>query len=99
MAKPKTIEPKTIELKHHLDRRAGHLADIGKGNADDELDSQELADWLGVCHQWVITGRSENYGPEFIKPYPRVTRYKRGAVLRWLRSRAQAYAARVTEDA
>jgi hypothetical protein len=96
VAKQKTVEPKQ---KHHLDRRAGHLADLGKGNAEDELTSQELADWLGVCEQWVVSGRAYDYGPPFIKPYPRVTRYKRGAVIKWLRERAQAYAARATEDA
>lgn len=62
---------------HHLDRRAGKLADE-PGDNDDLLKTRELAAWLGV----------RNYGPPFIKIGPRMIRYPRGRVRRWLRTRA-----------
>jgi predicted DNA-binding transcriptional regulator AlpA len=72
---------------HHLDRRAGKLADE-PGDNDDLLKTRELAAWLGVSEQWLEIGRVRNYGPPFIKIDPRMIRYPRGRVRRWLRTRA-----------
>jgi hypothetical protein len=95
VAKP---EPK--QQRHHLDRRAARLADEveSEGTADDLLTSQQTADCLGVTDQWMWTGRVQNYGPPFVKPFPEVTRYKRRDVVRWLRSRARLHAT-AREDA
>jgi hypothetical protein len=86
VSKPKTTESRQ---KHHLDRRADRLITEGEGKADDLLTTQEVADWLGVSGQWVLLGRCENYGPPFVKPFPEVTRYRRGDVIKWLRERVR----------
>jgi hypothetical protein len=77
--------------RHHLDRRAGRLADeiAGEGKPDDLLTSFEVAGCLSVTEQWMWTGRRENYGPVFIQPFPEVIRYRRGDVVKWLRARAR----------
>jgi hypothetical protein len=84
-----TDETSSLRQRHHLDRRADRLADEGKGNADELLTQQQVADWLGVCEQWMLTGRSQNYGPVFVRPFPEVIRYRRGDVVKWLRTRAR----------
>jgi hypothetical protein len=53
--------------RHHLDKRAGALADQAPGSPDDLLDTHQLADWLGVSTLWVEQGRSKGYGPRFMK--------------------------------
>ena len=78
--------------RFHLDRRADHIADAGKGPPDQELTAKEIADWLGVTEAWVLTAKRENCGPPFIQPYPEVTRYRRGDVIKWLRGRARMVA-------
>ena len=85
--------------RRHIDRRAHKIvaADIG---ADDELlDTRQLADWLGVSTQWVEIGRSKNYGPKYTKVGPRQIRYRRGDVLRWLKSRTYNCTAEYTKTA
>jgi hypothetical protein len=93
-------KPESKQQRHHLDRRANRLADEGdKGNADELLTSQQVADWLGITEQWVKQGVPNDYGPPFVKPFPEVTRYKRRDVVRWLRGRARLHASTVREDA
>jgi predicted DNA-binding transcriptional regulator AlpA len=77
--------------KHHLDRRADRIAAEGEaGGADDLLTTRQVADWLGVTEQWVETGRTKGYGPSFVKLSSKIIRYKRDAVLKWLRARSHA---------
>ena len=71
---------------HHLDRRAGELAVVA-GDDDDLLNTKELADWLGVSEQWLEIGRHRGYGPPWMRLGPRMVRYARGAVRKWLRKR------------
>ena len=73
---------------HHLDRRAAKLVDE-PGDDDDLLRTPEIADWLGVSEQWLELGRAVGYGPPFLKIGPRMVRYQRGAVRKWLRSRVK----------
>lgn len=83
-------KPSSAPTKHHLDRRADKIvaADVG---ADDELlTTRQVADWLSVSTQWIEIGRSRHYGPEFTRVGPRVIRYRRGDVLKWLRERTHA---------
>jgi hypothetical protein len=82
--------------RHHLDRRADRLADEGeKGASDELLTSRQLAHWLEITEQWVHVGRTCGYGPPFIEPFPKVIRYKRRDVVRWLRTRARLHASTV----
>ena len=73
---------------HHLDRRAAKLIDE-PGNDDDLLKTPEVAAWLGVSKEWVEIGRSAGYGPPFLNISPRMVRYRRGGVRKWLRKRAK----------
>ncbi len=99
MAKPEP-KPEPKQQRHHLDRRAGRLADEGdKGSGDELLESRQVADWLGVTEPWMWRGRTFNYGPPFIRPFPEVVRYKRREVVKWLRGRARLHASTIREDA
>lgn len=73
---------------HHLDRRAAKLV-VEPGADDDLLRTPEVAGWLGVSEPWLEIGRGVGYGPPFLKIGPRMIRYQRGAVRKWLRSRAK----------
>ena len=75
---------------HHLDRRAAKLVDEA-GADDDLLKTAELAAWLGVSMQWLEIGRTAGYGPPSIKVSPRMVRYPRGGVRKWLRQRANRW--------
>ena len=75
--------------RHHLDKRAEKLV-AEPGDDDDLLKTRELAAWLGTSEQWLEIGRIAGYGPPFLKITPRMIRYRRGAVRRWLRTRAGA---------
>jgi predicted DNA-binding transcriptional regulator AlpA len=72
---------------HHLDRRASVIVEQSQGGADDLLTTREVADWLGVSHQFLEIGRLKSYGPKFVRVSSRLIRYKRGDVLAWLKSR------------
>jgi hypothetical protein len=78
---------------HHLDRRADKLVDQ-PGDDDDLLKTEEAADWLGVSPQWLEIGRGVGYGPPFLRISPRMIRYRRGNVRRWLRKRMRHAASR-----
>jgi hypothetical protein len=75
-----------IPKKLHLDRRAGALADQGKGSDDDYLSTSELATWLGVTAKWLANGRVYGWGPPFLHVGGFV-KYRRGACRKWLLQR------------
>lgn len=81
--------------RFHLDKRAGMLAAglSAKGADDDLLTTRELAAWLGVTPTWVEIGRSKGYGPPFLRLARQLVRYKRVAVLAWLKEREHACSA------
>jgi hypothetical protein len=76
----------------HLDRRAGSLILLlAKGEPDDLLNTEYMATWFGVSAPWLELGRSHGYGPPFIRlggGTGRV-RYRRAAVIEWLKEREQ----------
>ena len=77
--------------RHHLDRRAHKLVEQDTGSPDDELlDTNAVADWLGVSTQWLEIGRSKGYGPKFARLGPKLIRYTRGNVRKYLRARTFA---------
>jgi hypothetical protein len=73
---------------HHLDRRANALIAAGAGNPDDLLTTEEVAAWFNCSVQWLEIGRCEGYGPPFKKLSPKMVRYKRSDVLKWLKGRS-----------
>jgi hypothetical protein len=76
------------ERRLHLDRRAESLvAVVPEGSDDDLLTTIQVAGWFGVTSQWVELARAGGYGPPFERIAPQVIRYKRGAVIGWLKDR------------
>lgn len=90
----------TVPGRHHLDRRADHLAREGAaaGDTDDLLDTRTVAAWLGVSTQFLEIARHRGYGPRFVRLSTRRTRYKRSDVLDWLRERTHAATAEYRRD-
>jgi hypothetical protein len=78
--------------KHHLDKRADLIVAQGMIDGDDDLllTTPQTALWLGVSIQFLEIGRSQNYGPPFVTIAPRVIRYRKDEVNRWLRERSAA---------
>ena len=80
--------PKT----HHLDRRADAIVAAAGSTAaaDALLNTSQVAAWLGVSEQWLEIGRSKGgYGPRFKRLGPRMVRYTRGDVVKWLKGRSR----------
>lgn len=97
MTRSKLMATAAVPKRHHLDGRASSIADIAKDRSDDELlSTRETAHWLGVSDQWLELGRAKNYGPKFLRISPRVVRYRRSDVRKWLDSRAFASIAEYT---
>ena len=85
-----TSDATTRPRKHHLDRRASMLAEIGAGAPDDLLTTRDVAEWLGVSVQFLEIGRHRGYGPKFVRIGPARIRYRRSDVLAWLEDRTFA---------
>jgi endonuclease YncB( thermonuclease family) len=75
--------------RHHLDKYADTLvaANTARDDDDELLDTREVAKWLRVSYQWLTIGRCKEYGPKYVRISNRRVMYRRGDVLRWLRSR------------
>lgn len=83
-----TNPPHVFPTSRHLDRRAAELAVQGATSAADEwLNTEQLAGWLGVSTQWVELRRKLGDGPPFFRPSPNMVRYRRGEVVEWLNRR------------
>lgn len=77
-----------IPVKLHLDKRASQILKIdADASDDDQLDTRSVAQWFGCSESWLEDGRSKGYGPPFVKHSPRMVRYVRGAVRKYLRDR------------
>jgi predicted DNA-binding transcriptional regulator AlpA len=76
-------------VRHHLDRRAGDLAQVGAaaGDGDDLLSTEEVARWLRVSTQFLEICRHKGRGPKYVRLSTRRTRYLRSSVIEWLRER------------
>lgn len=85
-----TTASNTRPHKHHLDRRAATLAELGAGAPDDLLPTKAVAEWLGVSIQFLEIGRHKGYGPKFVRIGPARIRYRRSDVLAWLEERTFA---------
>jgi predicted DNA-binding transcriptional regulator AlpA len=84
-ASPRQPRGPPHERKFHLDKRAAAIAHEPGGD-DDLLTTSELAAWFGMSVEWVDIGRSEGYGPPYVK-LGRLVRYHRGKVKEWLLAR------------
>jgi hypothetical protein len=75
-----------------LDKRAAQIATLGESQPPDHdklLTTPEVARWLGVAPQWLETCRRRDEGPAYIRVNARKIRYRRDAVMAWLREREQ----------
>jgi hypothetical protein len=76
---------------HHLDRYVeDFLPWVAEGDPDELLDTKAVARLFHVSKQWLEIGRCKGYGPPFIKLGPLMVRYRRGTLVKWLKSRAKA---------
>jgi predicted DNA-binding transcriptional regulator AlpA len=82
-------KPGTKPGTHHLDRRAGRILTehVSEGPDDELLDTAAVASWLGVSVQWLILLRGKGEGPRYSRLSPKIVKYKRGEIKKWLRSR------------
>jgi predicted DNA-binding transcriptional regulator AlpA len=78
-------QPRAPPRRFHFDKRIPSIVDA-PGGKDDLLTAAELAAWFGMSVEWVDIGRSEGYGPPFVK-LGRLVRYHRGKVREWLLAR------------
>ena len=78
-----------VPLRHHLDKRATSLLATSAPSDDDELlTTPETAAWLQTSEQWLEIGRVRGYGPPFERLAPKIIRYRRGKVRKWLDQRS-----------
>ena len=77
---------------HHIDKRATDIVanSVNTENPEDLLNTYQLANWLGVSRQWLEIGRCKGYGPNFKKMAPKMVRYRRQDVWKWLQERTHA---------
>jgi len=75
---------------YHLDWRADALTEASHGADADLLSSTAVAAWLGVTPQCLETWRRKRQGPDFIRVARNRIRYRRDAVLAFLRARTIA---------
>lgn len=86
-----STKPKPKTVKHFIDKHADRiLAETVVDGADDLLTTAQCATWLGVSVQFLEIGRGKGYGPPHILLAPRVIRYRRDEVHKWLRERSVA---------
>jgi hypothetical protein len=90
-----------MPAKHHLDARSREILDRLVDDLEDDslMTTRETAQWLNVSTQFLEIGRAKNYGPPATVLAPKVVRYRKNAVLRWLIERERAYAKRIKAGA
>src|SRR5713101_3333480 len=86
--------------RHNLDRRAQSIIDAANEGTDDELlTTPRVAVWLGVSPEWLEIGRTRGWGPPFIRIAPRMVRYHKGSVKKWLEERSHRATAEYRDPA
>lgn len=90
-----------MPTKHHLDARSREILDRLVDDLSDDtlMTTRETAQWLNVSTQFLEIGRSQGYGPPATVLAPKVVRYRKNSVLRWLIEREHIYAKRVKAGA
>lgn len=79
--------PGPIHGRHHIDKRAGAVADTIVGDDDEALDTNGAAHLIGCSTQFLEIGRAKGYGPKFVRLAPKMIRYRRGDIRAWLKER------------
>jgi predicted DNA-binding transcriptional regulator AlpA len=82
-----------MAIKHHNDRWAHQRIDQVNNTESEIYTTFQLADMIQVSVAWLEIGRSRGYGPKFIRISPRMVRYSRTDVVKWLESRAHQHTA------
>ena len=86
MAKAALARP--TPQRHHVDPFAPAVIGVlAEGDMDDLFTPEQVAEYQRVKISWLNVARSLGYGPPFIKVGPHMIRYRRGDLLKWLRSR------------
>ena len=67
-----------------LDRRANELIQKFEGMSRDWWATRDLANDLNTSISFVEKGRSQGYGPKFVRLGPRCIRYYKDEVIAWL---------------
>ena len=68
----------------------GYVAEA-EGPDDELLTTPQVARWLKLSESFLTNGRSQGYGPEYVKISNTLVRYRRGDVRRWLVERDQTF--------
>ena len=86
--------------KHHIDKHARELLDRLADDLEDDtlMTTHEAARWLNVSSQFLEIGRAQGYGPPDTVLSPKVVRYRKNRVLRWLIERERAYTNRTRRE-
>ena len=87
--------------RHHLDKRADLIlaVDGSPDQFDDLMSTREVAAWLRTSEQWLVLGRSKNYGPPYVRISTRRIAYRRDDVREWLKSRTFSCTNQYTQGA
>ena len=79
----------TPPRRHHLDRRAEAIAELPTaGDPERLMPTAETAEPIGCSNSFLEIGRIRGYGPPAIHVTPKMVRYRRRDVLRWIEGRA-----------
>jgi hypothetical protein len=79
--------------RFHLDPHANNIANnVADGDPDELLPDDYVGRKCHVTTDTLQSWRSKGIGPPFRKVGPRLVRYPRGLLVKWLRSRARAEA-------
>ncbi len=85
----------TPTQRHHIDKWARQLANyVADGDGDELLPTKLVADLLHIQPTTLEIWRSQSrktkkrVGPPFVRVTPRMVRYRRNDLVKWLRSRA-----------
>ncbi len=85
------MKEQTPPQRHHLDKRAEAIAELlAAGDPERLMSTVETAELLGCSTSFLEIGRMAGraYGPPAIHITPKMCRYRRRDVLKWIEERA-----------
>jgi len=83
-------------LRHNFDKYAHDIArHVEDGDPLELLDPHYVAAKLHVTTQWLNLAYNGKYGPPAVELSPRVRRYPRGELAKYLRMRGNVYAQQI----
>jgi predicted DNA-binding transcriptional regulator AlpA len=72
----------------HIDKRAASII-AAAPKEEAVFDTKQLAAWLGLSPQFLEIARCKGYGPDYVVISPRVVRYRKSDVIKWLEQRTE----------